>query len=216
VIPLEGSAELFVSSEPSGATLFVDGVEKGITGDVIKLQPGTHTLEVRLEGYSPERQIIELIEGRGIQFMPFVLRAAPGGSLQVFSVPSAEVFVDDKLVGVTPLTVSALPGTHQIRLQRPGFEPSISEHLVKANRVSRVGNILLTPQFETMIYWEDAPPLLRLDGIVQTSSYAQVVPGTHSVQLSKDGQDISFSFIMPEKGVFLLDFENQMLTPYSQ
>ena len=212
-----GSAALFVSSQPNDAVLYINGNKVGRTGSLseISLMPGQYQLELRKEGYLPETRMVELEEGDfGNQH--FNLNAVTGGSLQVFSVPSSEVFIDDRLAGMTPLTVSVLPGPHQVRLQRLGFAPAISEHLVKANRVSRVGNIILVPQFEGMVYWEDAPPLLRLDGIVQTSSYAEVASGTHTVQLSRDGQDISFNFTMPEQGVFWLDFETQALIAHPQ
>jgi hypothetical protein len=216
-VPLEGSAELFVSSEPRGAVLFIDGIEKGPTGNIVRLQPGIYTVEVRLEGYLPESRRIELQEEGSIETIRITLQQSAGGSLQILSVPSAEVFIDDQLEGVTPLTVSALPGTHQVRLQRAGFLPSVSEHLIKVNRVSRVGRVILEPQFERMVYWEakDAP-LLRLDGVVQTSSYAELLPGSHTVELSRDGQAMSFSFTMPETGVFALDFESQSLVPHPE
>jgi hypothetical protein len=215
VVPLEGSAELFVTSKPSGATLFIDGVEKGFTGEIIQLQPGLHTLEVRLEGYKPFQQTVELIEGSGMVMIPVNLEPAAGGSLQIQSEPSAEVFVDNVSRGFTPLTVSVLPGTHLVRLQRPGFIPLESERLVKDNRVTRVKDVILTPQFDRMVYWDaQRAPLLMLDGVVQTISYAELSPGSHTVEVRRDGKKITFDFVMPEKGVFALDFENLILVPH--
>ena len=214
---VEGSASLFVSSQPSGATLLINGIDKSLTGQgVIELQPGSYLLEVRLEGYEPQERMVELTEGKWA-FEPFSLTPAAGGSLGILSVPTAEVFIDDRSMGFTPRTVSALPGAHQIRLQRAGFEPYISEHLVKDNRVSRVGRIILTPQFARMVYWETKDALLLiLDDVVQTSGYAELSPGEHTVKASKDGQETSFTFIMPEVGVFRLDFENRSLEPHPQ
>ena len=132
---IEGSADLFVTSQPSGASLFINGNLVGLTGQgVLELEPGSYLLEVRLEGYEPQESMVELIDGK-TELPNFKLRPAVGGSLGILSVPTAEVFIDDRSEGFTPRTVSALPGAHQIRLQRAGFEPYISEHLVKDNRV---------------------------------------------------------------------------------
>lgn len=205
----KGSAGLFVSSRPSGATLLINGIEQGITGqlDVINLRPGSYQLEVRLEGYLPSQQRIELVAER-IEPIHLDLYPAAGGSLQVLSVPSAEVFIDDVAKGFTPLTVEALPGIHKVRLRRPGFEDAVSDHLVKDNRVSRVGRVILQPQFERMIYWDaSAAPLMRLDGVVQTSSFAQLSPGIHTIEVSREGETLKLSFEMPEVGVLMLDLQ---------
>jgi hypothetical protein len=215
IVPVEGSAELFVTSDPSGAKLFIDGIEKGVTGDVIKLQPGFHTIEVRLEGYKPEQRTIELIEGSAMEMIGIDLELAAGGSLKIQSTPSAEIFVDNISQGFTPITVSVLPGTHLVRLQRPGFIPLENEHLVKDNRVTRVNDVILKPQFDRMVYWDaQSAPLLILDGVVQTISYAELSPGSHTVEVRRDGTKITFDFVLPEKGVFALDFENRIIVPH--
>ena len=210
-----GSAGLFVSSQPSEATLLINTIETGETGsvDVISLQPGEYTVELRKEGYLPETRVVELKEGK-IETLNIVLVPAAGGSLQVLSIPSAEVFVDNRSMGFTPLTISALPGTHQIRLQRAGFITKISEHRVKDYRVSRVDETL-EPQFERMVFWElKDTQLLTIDGVLQSSIYAELPPGQHTVELRRGGEKKSFSFSMPQKGVFALDFENLALIPY--
>ena len=68
-----------------------------------------------------------------------------------------------------------------------------------------------------MVYWEtkDAP-LLILDNVVQTGGYAELSPGEHTVNASKDGQETSFTFTMPEVGVFRLDFETRSLEPHPE
>jgi hypothetical protein len=48
--------------------------------------------------------------------------------MRVDSLPAgAQVFVDGRSVGYTPMVVGALvPGTHSIRMQMPGYRPWVS------------------------------------------------------------------------------------------
>lgn len=47
---------------------------------------------------------------------------APVGTLSITSSPSgAEVFIDDRLIGVTPLVGATTPGEHLVRISYPGY-----------------------------------------------------------------------------------------------
>jgi hypothetical protein len=58
---------LEVTSQPSGATILLDGIEKGITPALlVGLAPGTHRLCVKEERYQmPKERTIEIAEARG-------------------------------------------------------------------------------------------------------------------------------------------------------
>ena len=53
--------------------------------------------------------------------------------MRVDSLPAgAQVFVDGRSVGYTPMIVGALvPGTHSIRMQMPGYRPWVSAVTLK-------------------------------------------------------------------------------------
>jgi serine/threonine protein kinase len=56
--------------------------------------------------------------------LPQAQVVAPDGSLQVVARPWAEVTVDGKLLGETPLDrISLPPGVHSVRLRHPSYEP---------------------------------------------------------------------------------------------
>jgi hypothetical protein len=70
-------------------------------------------------------------------------RAAGPGSLQVLSRPvGAEVFVDGRSVGRTPLSIEADPGRHDVRLALPGFNPWQTTVDVKPGSPTRVSGSL--------------------------------------------------------------------------
>ena len=64
-------------------------------------------------------------------------------SLQVVSRPAgAEVIVDGKSVGRTPLSMEMSPGSHDIRLSLPGFKGWATTVDVRAGRTTRVSGSL--------------------------------------------------------------------------
>ena len=68
------------------------------------------------------------------------------GSLTIDSDPAGEVFIDGVDVGPTPLVNYALkPGTHQLRIEAPGFRTHSRTVQVSAGPV-RLGRVTLTPQ----------------------------------------------------------------------
>jgi hypothetical protein len=210
-----GSASLFVSSQPSGAEVFINSNKVGETGtlDVLSLQPGGYQIEVRLEGFLPETRHVDLRDGV-TELTNIVLTPIAGGSLQVITSPRCEIFIDDRSVGTSPLTVQALPGTRVVRLQRPGFETLTRNVQVRENRVTRIEETL-RPSLGRMVFWDlVGPGLLTIDGVLQSGSYAELTPGEHVFEVRQGGQQRVYTLTIAETGVFRFDLETGRLEPY--
>jgi len=70
---------LQVNSEPPGASVYVDGTYRGTTPLTLTLPPGTHTVEVRKEGYQPVKRTIEVAPGEEKR-ITLTLPAVPQGT----------------------------------------------------------------------------------------------------------------------------------------
>ncbi len=212
----EGSAGLFISSQPGQAQVFVNGVNVGETSELapLMLQPGRYEIEFRKEGFLPQIEAV-ILEAERTEFINVLLTPISGGSIQVNSQPAATVFVDDREVGLTPITVQTRPGLRQLRLERPGFAAKTLSVNVRNFRVSRV-SAKLEPNSETRLFWE--PPenyLLFIDGVLRLDSFAaDLTPGPHKVELRQGGEALSFNFDLPEEGVFVLDLDSLSLLPF--
>ncbi len=64
--PLPGG-ELAVDSEPKGAKVFVDGVERGETPLTVRLAPGRHTLSVLKENYNEHVEDVTIEAGKSLE-----------------------------------------------------------------------------------------------------------------------------------------------------
>jgi len=110
---------LTVNTNPPGAHVFVDGVERGMTPLSVALKPGTHALELRGDG-TPRLMPITVTAGAELsQYIELPKTAATFGQLQVRTEPAgARVSVDGLPRGTSPVTVGDLtPGEHAVQLE---------------------------------------------------------------------------------------------------
>jgi serine/threonine-protein kinase len=157
------TGRLLVRSTPAGARLFVDGKEYGRTPAVVRdLARGSHRVRLVRDGYVAEERRVAITPSRPAQSMTVPLsrarsvaagrsgqtaQAAPPataghftGGLTIVSRPAgADVFMDGKHVGTTPVSLPAVSvGSHAIRLERDGYRRWTSSVRVVASEQSRV------------------------------------------------------------------------------
>jgi hypothetical protein len=112
---------LKVSSEPSGAAIFLDGASVGETPHIIaQVASGSHTLRLAKAGFAETTRTIEVPHPDiSVTLTPLT----PG--VIVFSVqPYAEVLIDGRPAGdktITYLSVTRPPGDYSIELKHPEF-----------------------------------------------------------------------------------------------
>ena len=152
--PHRGAVEpgrLIVRSTPAGANVVVDSRSRGATPlAIIDLAFGIHTIEVTYPGQATRWLRVTLNERRAAQSVDFDFRptiaaaidaaAATTGSLQVASRPTgAKVFVDDSLIGTTPLLLSNVAlGSRRLRVEMPGYKTWTSSVQIEPGARSRV------------------------------------------------------------------------------
>jgi hypothetical protein len=135
------SRQLLVRSTPAGARVMVDGRSVGVTPVTVSdLQPGSHQVRIVRDGYAAVERRVSLSGSRPAQSIAVNLSRTPAagaaaapatprslgrtvGALFVDSrPPAANVFVDGKLVGTTPLQLDTIDaGPHVVRLEREGY-----------------------------------------------------------------------------------------------
>jgi hypothetical protein len=209
-----GDAGLFVSSEPRGAEVRVDGVVVGRSGavDLLGLAPGRYEVELRLDGYLPEVRTLDL-RGGDTRFLHVEMTAIVGGSLQVVATPPADVFVDGLPVGRSPLTIDAAPGAREVTVRRPGYEPRTVTAPVRGFRVTRV-ELELTALGDPLLVWRtDRPVRVFIDGAAQGDGYALPDPGLRTIEVVTGGAVRRWLRAVPDQGAFELDLETGALRP---
>jgi TonB family protein len=138
---LQGS--LHVESDPSGATVTVDGQTLGITPlDVSELSLGTHEVRVELKGHAPLTQEVSLTSDAPASEVRLALtRAAVAmGLADITSTPSgAQVRIDGAPAGRTPVRDYRLrAGNHVVEVTADGHERWSGGLIVREDRRARL------------------------------------------------------------------------------
>ncbi len=122
-----------VKVDVDGAKVRVDGVDVGVAPLTLSLRSGLHFVEAVKVGYAPSRREVS-VAGDAQAEVTLSLEATADGLGQLWvrsDLPGAEVLLDGKRVGTTPLTSSipVVPGDHDVELRREGYRRA-------SNRVS--------------------------------------------------------------------------------
>ncbi len=212
-LPARGSASLFITSDPGDAAIYLNDVEVGTTANpLLPLAPGRYEVELRKNGFVPESDTV-MLEMDETQFLAFSLTEIRGGSILVSSVPTADVLLDGRWVGRTPLTTQAEPGVRTLRLVRPGFASETQSVTVRNFFVSRVQQVRLEPAYQNLVFWTPLTGFnVSVDGVARPRNFAaNLQPGTHRAVLSRRGVEIPFNFELPRPGIFELDLQTHDL-----
>ena len=131
-----------VTVNPAGALIYVDGIEQPAGQSVIETTPGSHRIDVYLEGYERWGQTVEVgaqplslqVQLKKIAevtpYFPPVPEEVPEkeqtpetGNCIVYTDPGwAKVYIDGDYVGVSPVMTSLPFGEHEIRAELNGEE----------------------------------------------------------------------------------------------
>jgi len=131
------SGYVYVTSNPSGAVLKVDGKLKAKTPVMLRLSSGKHKIEATLKSYAGQVSTVNVIADEIIK-LHFDLKKGPVSQKPVFfkkgkgaitiitDIPDAEIFIDGyKIEEKTPATVKDLSaGLHSIIVVKGNFAVS--------------------------------------------------------------------------------------------
>jgi serine/threonine protein kinase len=127
-LSLESLAKgLFISSEPAGADVFINGAKQsGQTPVLLPLAPGNYNLVLRLPGYEAYSNTVQVKDNVQTQLTAKMNERSNNriAWAQVETNPrGAEIFVDDKSTGkTTPARVELPVGLHTLTLSLDGYQ----------------------------------------------------------------------------------------------
>jgi len=117
-------ATLVVTTNAPGARLLVRDKAAGTIDDElrIKTRAGTATVEVVAEGYAPFKKDVDLAGGSVTKVDARLTPKKTDAIVIVRTRPSADIRVDERAVGRSPLELRLPPGKHTLVARAPGHE----------------------------------------------------------------------------------------------
>lgn len=133
-----------------GSDIYVNGTLKGKSPWSGVLASGTYIFEARKEGHNSTTLSKSITNTEMEQSYTLAAPTPITGRLNIVSSPiKADVFVDDKLVGQTPLMHEILIGTHRVAIRKEGYRSytqsvAIAENIVvDVNATLKEGNEII-------------------------------------------------------------------------
>ena len=147
-IPLIGN--VYVTSNPSGASIKIDDKVVGTTPNEIKsVLEGNHKLSVTLEGYRTEEKTIYVEEGKTAE-LSFILHDF--AKFRISSSPRSRLILNGKDVGSTPYSFEGASGEYDIMMTAPQCKTYHKKVLLKSSEPDFKINLLRQYQQPTNGY----------------------------------------------------------------
>ena len=117
------SGLLYCTTEPAGAKVLVNGIERGVTPVEVMVPRGGAVLTFRMEGYKDIEQSVGMSAGER-RNLALRMDGRPARLTVVTEPDKAKVYVDGKFQGLSPATAeSVAAGAHEIRVELSGHAP---------------------------------------------------------------------------------------------
>ena len=132
--------------EGTSARVFMDGKDLGAAPITeMETESGQRHLHILAEGYQDLKTDVVIKGCNELDTFDFAL--VPGWSdIFISSVPErADVLVNGRQVGKTPLTIQLLAGTYDLQIRTAGFKPWEETLAVKANQPQELTDVPLEP-----------------------------------------------------------------------
>ena len=186
------TTRLDLSSQPSGAKVFVDGSECGVTPTTLfSITPGRHHVKFSMAGYVDSDCYVTVEAGRPAQHSD-VLNPEKG-ILLLKSTPSAcEITIDGFSVGMTPRLITNLDvkDVHRMTLSKAGYRSATFDIRFNGRSPLVRNETLIRDSGVLHIITEPAGAEVTLNGIVRGHTpvtVSDVPKGRATLKLSKEG-----------------------------
>lgn len=159
-------APVKILSEPSGARVLVDAVERGLTPLTLELDAGLRSVVLSAPSSKDWRGSV-LVHAGEAQTVGPVRLSAPDAQLAVVSTPAgADVSVGGQYRGRTPVQVKLAPGlAYEVAVQRAGFAPVVRQVDLRDVPGARVDVRLVALLGEISVQGEPADAHVFVDGV---------------------------------------------------
>ncbi len=200
---IPASAAVTFRSSTDGATLFVDGHERGTLPLTTSLAAGTRVIEIRAAGHKPWKQNVAIVAGEPQTIGPIALAPADG-SLRVESEPAgASITIDGHFAGTTPATLALPPGrTHRVTVSKRGHRTANRGVQLRSGEKRRLRIALDAEVGQVTLAVEPRDAVLNIEGkIVGPANGSHRLPAAPTLlEIAREGFETAQLWVTPRPG----------------
>ena len=188
--PPPPSTQASITSDPAGAAVKIDGIQRGTTPLDIALTPGARLVELSLKDYENAVRTLDCAPGAAASAD---FKLAPVTAPVLISTEPAGVSVtrDGAFAGVTPLLLPEVPvGRYRIDLALAGYKPQQVELNVSTATPQQIKTTLINSSATLDISSEPAGATVSVNGIHRGAAPVlvdKIQEGKSIVEISAEG-----------------------------
>lgn len=192
-----------INSEPAGAEVIIDDESLGVTPASIEVIQGFRGIEVKKPGFKVFETNVEVIASQPLT-LPRIMLEKADGKISVRSTPRrANVTIDGRYRGQTPLSLTLAPNQdYTIELSKAGFEP-----FSRSITINPEEDIALTETLNPILgvvrfAIEPDSSELFIDGVKQANLQQRVslAAKPHEIKVSAEGYADYIATVTPQPG----------------
>ena len=126
-LAVDTDAEIWVNGEKMGTHSW--------TGD---LEAGSYSIECRLANHTPSVKLVTITENMSGETIHLDTPTPLMGVLVVSTTPISNLYIDNKLVGETPIQTNLTVGSHSLRMEKKGYQPLTESVTIKDGKTIEV------------------------------------------------------------------------------
>ena len=200
---VDADADIYVNSEKRGTRTWSG-----------RLKAGTYPVECRMANHRPSLQYVKVEENK-TQTITLDPPTPINGTLALLCTPDASISIDGKNVGVTPLNLEIIIGSHDITFSRENYKSVTKTAIVSENQVT---NVSATLQDFTRMTIDSRPEgallVINGDSVGVTPYSNEMTSGNYDMRLTYPGyrpfeQRVHLDSSNPFK-TFVLDKQYQL------
>ncbi|MDA0705585.1 MAG: PEGA domain-containing protein [Proteobacteria bacterium] len=196
-------SEVSLTSDPAGASIYVGDAELGVTPATIQLLEGTHQISVLLAGFAAWDGVVTAIPNVAQTLPPIALQPA-NARLQVTTIPrAANVTVDGRYRGQSPITLALSPGVdYVIGLSKAGYGSASRKVRLAAAASDSITVDLSARTGRVTVNVSPADAVIYVDGAArsQGSVTLDLSSAPHTIVVKKDGHESWSRSVTPRPG----------------
>ena len=184
LVPNFGTVTMNVNID---ADIYVNNEKRGTRTWSGRLKAGTYPVECRMANHSTTLQYVKVEENK-TQTITLDSPTPINGTLALLCTPDASISIDGKNVGVTPLNLEVIIGSHNITFSRENYKSVTKTAIVSENQVT---NVSATLQDFTRMTIDSRPEgallIINGDSVGVTPYTNEMTSGNYDIRLSYPG-----------------------------